>query len=39
MELLSEMKDKLGLLPSQKCYDSLLAAACADTNDNSQNAE
>ncbi|CAI8593007.1 unnamed protein product [Vicia faba] len=37
MELISEMKDKLGLLPSQKYYDSLLAWCKA--NDNSHNAD
>ncbi|CAK8535245.1 unnamed protein product [Lathyrus sativus] len=38
LELISEMKDKLGLLPSQKCYDSLLAAWCK-ANEKSHNAE
>ncbi|TKY48979.1 Pentatricopeptide repeat-containing protein mitochondrial [Spatholobus suberectus] len=32
LELLSEIKDKVGLLPSQKCHDSLLRA-CANAND------
>ncbi|XP_004487606.1 pentatricopeptide repeat-containing protein At4g04790, mitochondrial-like isoform X2 [Cicer arietinum] len=34
MVLLSEIKDKHGLLPSQKCYDSLLVA-CENANNNS----
>ncbi|XP_061341805.1 pentatricopeptide repeat-containing protein At4g21880, mitochondrial-like [Gastrolobium bilobum] len=32
LELLSEIKDKLGLLPSKKCYDSLLSARANATN-------
>lgn len=38
LELFFEMKDKLGLLPSQKCYDSLFTPS-ANANDSSHNAE